>query len=116
MDQLTLTRAPEYKIAGTVAPEAHSFEHAGRRWYVHRFVDNKGKAAVRFRDNWQVSTDGIPATLTVATHAEAAAEWFIETFERCVRKFGSENFDREITDVLKYNLGRLLRPKDFSPR
>lgn len=104
-----LTRTPDYKIAGTIAPEAHSFEHAGRTWHVHRFVDDKGKAAIRFRDNWQVSHQGVPMTKTVSPTPDHVAAWFIDMYARMVQQMGSEGFEKEITDTFRDNLAKIAR-------
>jgi len=68
-----LTPAPGYLCCGTKAPEAYAFEIAGVPFHVHRHVNEKGEAAKRFKNNWQVSHQGIPVGKLVAPTAEFVA-------------------------------------------
>lgn len=99
----TLTPTPDYTIAGTRAPSAHSFEYAGKTFHVHRFVSDKGKAAVRFGSKWQFSEGGVPITKTDAPTPEHAVKWFEGMWQAMLDQFGAVWFGEEYARVREHN-------------
>lgn len=102
-----LTPAPDYKCCGTIAPEAARFSVGGKTYHVHRHVNEKGEAARRFKNNWQLSMDGVPLGKIVAPSRDHVAKHFETLYESAVAQDEEPKFQRIVKEFFERNQKKL---------